>query len=242
MGKSILTQSGVTWFRNIPGQLAACLLPQTCLLCGALAGNAPICKPCQTDLPQLPARHCPLCLEATTHGERCGACLSKRPHFDQVHALHAYAFPLDQLIHQLKYSAQLALAPWWGSALATGIAGQFNRVIPLPLHPKRLEERGFNQAQEIARHLARTLNLPLDIDSLQKTKATQTQAELPLKARKANLSGAFECMTDLEGQHILLVDDVLTTGATLDEAARVLKLHGASHVTASVVARTLRHA
>lgn len=241
MGKSILTRITATGFRYFYRSLLANLLPCNCLLCGARSGNEPLCPACQNDLPALPACHCPLCYDQTTHGERCGACQMSPPHFDEVIALHSYAFPVDQLVHQLKYSARLALARHWGIQLAGRIRVSASRVMPLPLHSLRLAERGYNQSLEIARFLARDLGTPLDRKSLLKNRPTRPQAELPLKARQGNLKGAFECRENLEGEHVLLVDDVLTTGATLNEAARVLKLHGAARVSACVVARTLRH-
>ncbi len=239
-GKSILTRTAQAGFREFAARLADALLPSSCLLCGSPCCGAPLCPGCLADLPPLAARHCPLCLEATTHGERCGACLARPPHFDQVHALYRYAFPLDHLISDLKYHARFALAKHWGRQLA-GLTPPPDRIIPLPLHPTRLAERGYNQAQEIARHLARSLERPLDPDSLEKSRATRPQAELSHKERQGNLKGAFACTRDMGGLHLLLVDDVLTTGATLDEAARVLKLHGAARVEVAVVARTPRH-
>ncbi|MGB4466793.1 MAG: ComF family protein [Azovibrio sp.] len=240
MGKSISTQVAAPGFRHFCQQLLSSLLPSSCLLCGARSAAAPVCPDCERELPALPDCHCPLCLDRTTHGERCGACQMQPPHFDRIHALHAYAFPVDHLVHQLKYAAHLALARYWGEQLAGTTRVAASRVMPLPLHPRRLAERGYNQSLEIARWLARSLQLPLDRHSLIKTRPTRPQAELPLRARKANLKGVFECREDLEGEHVLLVDDVLTTGTTLDEAARTLKLHGAAQVSACVVARTLR--
>lgn len=226
------------WGLNL---LPGSLIPQSCQLCGQFAGHVPVCPHCAQDLPRPPERHCPICMENTLHGEICGACQIRSPHFDQVLALYTYAFPVDRLIQQLKYSAQFSLARWWGKTLALHVPEQITRIIPLPLHPQRLAERGFNQALEIARPLAHTLNRPLDFNSLRKTRMTLAQTELSLKIRKTNLNKAFECSTDLSGEHILLVDDVLTTGTTLNEAARTLKQRGCSRVTACVVARALKN-
>jgi ComF family protein len=220
------------------------LLPPVCLLCGASGGHQPLCPACQNDLPALSAPCCPICLEATPYGERCGACLVHPPHFDRVFALYHYVFPVDRLIHELKYSAQFALARRWRQELATRLVTQphrADRILPLPLHDERLAERGYNQAQEIARALSRATGIALDTQSLSKCRATRPQSESSLKERRRNLKNAFACQTDLSGQRLLLVDDVLTTGTTLNEAARVLKLHGAEEVTALVVARTPKH-
>jgi ComF family protein len=167
--------------------------------------------------------------------------LQQPPAFDASAALFAYAFPIVRLIHALKYGHQLAIAQWLGKTLATRLnPADCDAIIGLPLHPSRLQERGFNQSIEIARPISRAWQRPLYIDVLQRTRAPP-QAELPLKARQANVRGAFECVADLSGQRILLLDDVMTTGATLDECARVLKLHGASSVTVAVAARALKH-
>lgn len=217
------------------------ILPGSCLLCAGEAGDELLCTPCQADLPPLPAATCPICSERTTHGERCGACLQHPPNFAGVTALFRYDFPVDRMIHALKYGHQLALAGWFGKQLAHQLAGrEFDRIVPLPLHPQRLRERGFNQAMEIARTLGNCLKIPVDRNSLHRTRATAPQAGLLLKARHGNVRGAFESRSDLAGQRILLVDDVLTSGATAGECARVLTLHGAASIHVAVVARALK--
>jgi len=229
---------------TLPGRTLDLLLPPLCLLCGAPSGeeDGALCAGCLADLPVLPRPCCPLCLVATAHGELCGDCLKHPPAFTQVHALYCYAFPLDRLIHSLKYHAQLALADSWGRQLASLVAElPLDRVLPLPLHASRIRERGYNQALEIARALAKTLSLPLDYESLYKTRSTLPQTGLSLEARHKNPRGAFACARDFSGQRLLLVDDVLTTGATSREAARILKLHGAKEVHIAVVARAERH-
>jgi ComF family protein len=219
------------------------LLPPLCLLCGAPGGDQPVCPDCQADLPLLPTPCCPVCLEATAQGERCGACLVHPPCFERVFALYRYAFPVDRLIHDLKYGSRFALARWWGYELArelAPVAGVIHRVMPLPLHVERLSGRGYNQALELARVLSRVLETPLDIRHLEKCRATPPQSQSSAAERRRNLRNAFVCHADLRGQRVLLVDDVMTTGATLSEAARVLKQRGAVEVWAAVVARTLK--
>lgn len=216
------------------------LLPGSCLLCAEDSGGTVLCAACVTDLPRLTGARCPQCAEPTTHGERCGACLKEAPHFARTHALFLYEFPVDRIIHALKYGHQLAVAGWLGEALAA-LPVDADLLMPLPLHPSRLAERGFNQSIEIARPLARRLRRPLILDALIRSRATPAQAELPLKERARNVRGAFECRQDLGGRSVLLVDDVMTSGATLDEAARVLKLHGASRVEVAVAARALKN-
>lgn len=218
------------------------LLPGSCLLCGADSRHALLCPACQASLPVLPATCCPQCSLPTTHGERCGACLAHPPAFDRVSAGFAYDFPVDRLIQALKYGHQTAIAGHLGKALLHHLdADDFDLIVPLPLHPQRLRERGFNQSVEIARGLARQLKRPLDTTSLTRTRPTPPQAHLPLKERQANVRGAFSCSRDFSGRRLLLVDDVMTTGATVNECSRILRLHGALTVHVAVVARALRH-
>jgi len=217
------------------------LLGSTCLLCQGASQDSLLCAECTADLPAPPAATCPQCAEQTTHGERCGACLKETPHFDRTLAIFRYDFPIDRIIHALKYGHQLAVGDWLGQQIAAQIAPGVSLVVPLPLHPERLRERGFNQSMEIARAVASRLGLPIDHDSVFRNRATPPQADLPLKERRKNVRGAFECRADMSGKHVLLIDDVMTTGATLNECARVLKLHGAAEVSVAVAARALKH-
>ncbi|MCG2578457.1 ComF family protein [Dechloromonas sp. XY25] len=223
-------------------RLANSLLPASCLLCGADSGKELICPACHADLPPLPAQRCPLCADQTTHGERCGACLKDPPYFDVTIAAFRYDFPVDRIVHALKYGHQLAIAGWCARQLIAPLKDRaFDRLVPLPLHHERLRQRGFNQSAEIARTLAARLALPVDLDTVLRTRATPPQADLPHPERQRNVRGAFECRGDLSGQRLLLIDDVMTTAATANECARTLKLHGAASVTVAVVARALKN-
>ncbi|HEX6736624.1 MAG TPA: ComF family protein, partial [Azonexus sp.] len=190
------------------------MLPGSCLLCGADSGTGLLCPPCLADLPALPPMRCPQCAEATTHGERCGACLTAPPHFARTVALWRYDFPINRIIHALKYRHQTAAARWLGSALAPCLDGADQWIVPMPLHPERLRERGFNQSMEIARSLARQLRRPLLGDCLLRLRPTAPQADLDPGQRRRNVRGAFACNADLHGRAIVLVDDVMTTGAS----------------------------
>ncbi len=215
------------------------LLDQDCMLCAGVSGSGLLCKACAADLPRLEKPFCPRCA-LPTDGDTCGRCLSTPPHFDATLAVFRYEFPLDKLMQAFKYGHRLALAAYLGqqlAALAEGIAADV--IVPLPLHVSRLRERGFNQALELARPLAVALRLPIDTAHCVRTRDTPAQAGLPLRKRVKNIRGAFHCSADLTGQKILLVDDVMTTGASLDECARTLKLHGAAEVSILVVARAL---
>lgn len=223
-------------------QLSQTLLPGSCLLCGADSGSQLLCTGCKADLPPAPQQRCPQCGEQTTHSEHCGACLKDPPAFTRTTAIFSYEFPVDRIIHAFKYGQQLAIADWAADTLAPALAGYpYDKIIPLPLHPDRLRQRGFNQSAEIARRLSKKLGLAHDCTSLNRSRATAPQAELALKERARNVRGAFECQRDLSGQRLLLVDDVMTTGATLREAARILKLHGAAQIDIAVIARALKH-
>ena len=220
--------------------LASGLLPQDCLLCGDYVGDALLCGFCRQDFPCLPAARCPRCALPSPQAEVCGRCQRQPPAFDRVLACAPYVSPVDRMIQRLKYAHQLALADWFGDQLAVVCQGlQVDWIVPLPLHPRRLAERGFNQSVEIARRLGRHLQCPVSVDMCQRIRDTVPQTHLALSARRRNVRHAFVCDRALHGEHILLVDDVVTSGATVDECARVLRLHGAARVDVAAVARTV---
>ena len=224
---------------SVVARLLDSLLPQDCYACGAAAGRDLLCPACLRQLPLLAPDRCPQCALPSPHGQRCGACLRDEPHYDATLARWAYEFPVREMVQALKYQARLALAPWLARGVADLKPHDADCVIALPLHPARLSERGFNQSVEIARLLARQWGLPLLLDACVKDRLVEPQARLPWKARRKNIRGAFRCVTDLGGRRIVVVDDVMTTGATLDEFAKTLKQRGAAHVTNVVIARTL---
>lgn len=233
---------------GIPDKLAArwarFFLPaQHCLLCRAPSGDRLLCAPCREDLPVLPAALCPVCALPVAGGGLCGACLAHPPAFDRTLARWRYAFPLDALVQSLKYGHHLAAGRFLGEALADlpDTSPRPDLLLPMPLSPGHLRQRGFNQALEIARPLARQLGLTPALDVCLRVRETAPQASLPWKARQQNIRGAFECRQDLSGCHVLVVDDVMTSGATLGELARTLKKHGAASVTNRVCARALKH-
>ena len=218
-------------------------LPQRCELCATASGAQLLCPACLASLPRLGAA-CPLCALPTTAGEVCGQCLAHAPPFDATIAAFAYAFPVDRLLHALKYQGRLALAEWGASGVLAererrGSARRPDRLVALPLAGERQRERGYNQAFEIARVIARCLGVPLLRDGARRERASPPQTALPLSERAMNVRGAFACELDLAGLEIAVVDDVMTTGASLAEFAKTLKKAGAARVENWVVARTL---
>jgi ComF family protein len=223
------------------GSIINHIFPRDCLLCSTAAGTGHLCPACLADLPWHRQPHCPQCATPTPQGQTCGACLRHPPAFDRTHAALAYAFPLDRLIPRLKYRGRLSIAPALGACLAHAVGPQPrpDRLLAMPLHAARVRERGFNHATEIAREVAKQLALPLDTASCQRIRDTPPQKGLKHDARRRNVRGAFACTGDVRGQHIALVDDVMTTGTSLDELAATLKRAGAREVSCWVAARTL---
>ena len=218
------------------------LMPQSCLLCGAHSQANPLCPPCTAELPALPERRCTICAIPTPTGAICGDCLKTPPAFDASLAAWEYRWPIDRLVPAFKYGEQLTLGAALAQGLAHAIAGadRPDILLPMPLHPKRQRERGFNQSLELAKYLAKTLNLPLADQMVQRVKLTPPQASLPLEARHKAIKGAFEVAGDVKDRHIALVDDVMTSGASLNELAKTLKRAGAARVDCWVAARALR--
>ena len=208
------------------------------MLCGAI-GREAICAPCGRSLPRLPPDRCEVCALPLTSGVRCGACLRSAPHYDRASAPYAYAFPADALIRAYKYGGRLALAPVFAHALACAVRPDVDVIVPMPLGPARLTERGFNQACEIARHAGRALGLPVEAHACRKVSDTPPQAALPWKERAKNVRGAFVCDANFTGSRVAIVDDVMTTGATVNELAQRIRRAGAACVSVWVVARTL---
>jgi len=241
-------------------RLAWALLPASCLGCGeplpaavSPLGLCPLCRG-RLALAAQPPQACASCgrpLDAAEPppGYVCGGCRREPPAFDRLLAVWLYAPPLDAVVHGLKFGR----LDYLGRHLAVAMAGRLrdpledllekgDLVVPVPLHWRRYLTRGYNQAERIARPLARRLGLPL-WTGLARRRFTPPQSRLDQTARLSNLGRAFHVRRPgrLAGRHVLLVDDVATTGATLDAAAGVLKAAGAAAVTAVVAGRTPVH-
>lgn len=219
------------------------LLPaQPCVLCGSMSRYGLWCNPCDLALPYLGAACCPVCALPTPHGEICGHCLQHPPLFSRASAVFAYSFPLDKLIQAMKYREQLALASQFADKLAQRIAPNTlpDVLLPMPLHPSKLRERGFNQSQLLAEKLAHQLHLDVLPEACQRVRDTPPQSTLPWQERKKNVHQAFCCAADLTGKHVALIDDVLTSGASLNALAEAVQERGANTISVWVVARTIK--
>lgn len=216
-------------------------LSHPCQLCGASTKGAQLCPGCQADLPLLPEARCPQCALPSPGGSICGQCLRHPRAFDRTEAVYSYAFPLDALIRQCKYHGAVELTELFARAMATQVGAhpEVDLMVPMPLHTNRIAERGFNQAAEIARRLSRILDIPWNPHLCKRVRDTQSQAGLDLRQRKRNLKNAFQCDGNLAGRRVALVDDVMTSGTSLDTLAKAARQAGARHVSAWVVARTL---
>ena len=219
------------------------LIPaQPCLLCGSMSQDGLWCDACDISLPYLNTPHCPVCALPTHAGEVCGHCLSDPPLFSRTTAVFGYSFPLDKLIQNMKYGGQLALPSAFAKKLVERIDSNNlpDFVIAMPLHPAKLRERGFNQSQLLAAAVARELKLELLTSACRRLRDTPPQSALLWKEREKNVRNAFSCDMDLTGKRVALVDDVMTTGASLNALAKAVTKKGAIQISAWTIARTLK--
>jgi len=228
-------------------RLAASLLPPVCLLCGDAGSQGvghlrDLCPACQQALPWAVSQcaRCALPLSATAVEALCGHCQTQPLAFERCLAPFTYRAPLDHLLLGLKFNGRLAPARLLGELMAQWLASMVDvppdHILPVPLHASRLRERGFNQAVELARPIARRFDLPLNLDGVRRVRATQPQSELSRKERLKNIKGAFEVSRPFHGQ-VVIIDDVMTTGSTAHELASVLLAAGAEQVSVWVCAR-----
>jgi len=232
------------WLKN---NLSSLFIKQ-CLLCLSPTNNRHLlCSGCEKDLPENKF-HCIICAipfaaTHTTHSPLiCGKCQKKPPFYTTSLIPHIYTSPLKQLISNLKFQGNLTHAPLLAQGFIQFVEHRKNNlpecIIPVPLHSQRLHERGFNQALELARIIAKQLNIPLDYTLCQRNKATPFQSGLSAKQRKQNLKNAFSLTKSHSYKHVAIFDDVVTTGTTVNELAKQLKQSGVETIEVWAITRT----
>ncbi len=235
------------WRRKVDGvfgPLLAAILPSRCLLCGAEGSrDLDLCSGCLADLPRNTCC-CARCALPLDHpAEQCGICLKREPPFASAWVPFRYAHPLDLLEARFKFHRDLAAGRLLASLVIDAAHRHLTAPLPecllcVPLHRDRLRARGYNQALELARPLARALGIPLDAHALIRTRSTSAQTGLDAKARRRNLHDAFAVSADAKlPAHIAILDDVMTTGTTLRECAKVLRHVGVERVDVWALAR-----
>lgn len=218
------------------------IYPPTCLLCGAPGENRlDLCPGCRASLPRT-GNGCERCGEALPDGapSPCGRCLQHPPPFERCLAPFRYEEPIRHLIHGLKFGHRHACARTLGELAAAYLREQREMpelIVPVPLHPARYRERGFNQSLEIARHLSKALNIPLEPRACVRHRRTLPQTELSAGERAKNIRGAFRQKREIKARHAAIFDDVVTTGSTVGELARLLRKAGVERIDVWAVAR-----
>ncbi len=217
------------------------VLPAHCRSCGGGLDAGLLCAPCTAELPwNVPA--CDRCARPLPAAGTCSACLQRAPHFDAAWTAFVLDTPIQRYVHALKYHADFAQAQVLGTLMAQRLAQRPaplpQLLLPVPLHPLRLMRRGYNQALELARVLGAARALPVDAHALARVRATADQIGQSAAARRRNMRGAFAVRAPLDGLHIALVDDVMTTGATFEALAQACRAAGAARIEAWAVART----
>jgi ComF family protein len=221
------------------------LLPPRCVLCGRSSGSICICSPCKIDLPW-PGPLCDQCgVPLGSPLDRiCGACIQHKPPFTRTVYPLQYVFPANRLVQAFKFKRQLAAGRilshlMYENLIATGVDLP-DVLIPVPLHNLRMIKRGFNQAYELGAYIGKLLDIPLLTSTLRRHRNTKAQSGLSRKQRRKNVRGAFYWHgLHKPARHIALIDDVMTTGTTVTECARVLKNAGAKRVDIWVAARAI---
>lgn len=231
------------------------LFPPFCPLCGVRLGEGrrgPLCAACWADLERLVPPYCPTCGrpqprfegESPAEGSLCEPCRRRPPLFAYARAVALYGDRVRQAVHALKFRGKTALVGPLGDLMAE--AGRamvpveaLDCLVPVPLHPSREAERGFNQSELLARRVGRRWGVPVEPALLRRRRVTRPQTDLTAEERQANVRDAFRVRRPgvVEGRHLLLVDDVFTTGATASECARILLRAGAARVGVLTVAR-----
>lgn len=223
------------------------LYPSRCLMCGRPGRDgADLCGHCHQQLPfnQTACTQCALPLPpGIGNAAVCGRCQKKPPHYDQAFSVFSYQQPVIWLIQQMKFNGKLVHARLLGELLAececvaSMSVNESVCILPVPLFKKRLSQRGFNQSIELARALSKKTGWPMELNKVVRVRETSAQTGLDAKARRKNIRGAFAVVEALAHKHVVLIDDVVTTGSTVNELARVLKKAGVEKITVLSLAR-----
>ncbi len=222
------------------------LLPRHCILCGYASGAANICAPCSDEMPRIGACCCKCSLPLEDPEDRvCDHCQKFAPPWHSAIAALVYGFPVDQLVRRFKFSRSLACGQLLAQELTRAVASrsihQPDAIVPVPLHRTRYLARAFNQSELLARHTGKRQGIPVYNGLLRRRRRTRAHSGLDAVSRRINIKGAFRCrLTSRQRdyvRHVALVDDVLTTGATLSECTRALQAEGIRKVSIWVAAR-----
>lgn len=240
---SLVNQTMATLVDKWQRELFDGLLPLQCLVCGRSQLDAAICAACREELPWN-HRACPRCARPQVHAQVCATCLAHPPAYAAAWTPFLLEAPVQQHIHALKYHATFAPARALAQLMAAALAERLSQpavaatvLIPVPLHFTRRWRRGYNQSLEIARVLSRQLDLRLRPNWARRLRRTADQIGMDAVARRRNLKNAFAVDARVAGQRVILLDDVMTTGATLNELARACRRAGAKEVEVWALAR-----
>ena len=221
-------------------------LHSSCFLCGGTTNQQiSLCQSCEDDLPVI-ENSCSRCglPVAIPSKEICGHCLKNAPEIDYTESLYFYKPPIDYLITKLKFEEKLVCASIFAHLLS-GLTKKIGAedipdvIVPVPLHLHRLSQRGFNQALEIAKPISAKSGIPLDYKYIRRIKSTTAQSKLNVTERKRNIKNSFEVQGEKQYRHVLLIDDVITTGSTINELAKTIKDSGVEKVGVWSIARAI---
>lgn len=251
------TAASGAWMARMRARWNGLLLPPggrqhaDCALCGARRPQSAspcgsLCRPCHDSLPRIAGDACPTCALPGTRGMQCGECLRRKPVLDGAVAALRYAFPVPQMIARFKYGAQLPWADWAADELVQAVCrigadARVDAVLAVPLAGRRLAVRGFNQAELVAESVAAGCRVRHLRGALVRLRETAPQVGQDRAARLRNLRGAFASAIPLAGLRVAVVDDVMTTGATLESLAQALRAAGVVRVEGWVLARAEGH-
>jgi len=216
--------------------------PRRCVGCGKVGGF--LCSNCYGKLPKLLPPLCPKCGRPQASGILCPSCRQRQTEIDGIRSPFRFAEVIRKAIHQLKYRNLKAISPCLAELLADYLEANplpGEAIVPVPLHPRRLRERGYNQSNLLARELGKLTNLPVIEDCLIRVREAQPQVRTAtVEERRKNVTGAFICQNDeVSGKQIILIDDVCTSGATLESCALALKSKAATSVWGLTLAREI---